>query len=197
MTDSSTKQDGIIERNHFKLQYRIEGTGKPTIVIGSAIYYPRTFSQNLRGYLQLIFMDHRGFSAPTTSLDPSVFSLDVILDDIEQLSNKLALDNIIIMGHSGHGFIALEYAKKYPQHVSHVVLIGMGPSNSKKNQEAADQYFNDSSCPEQKNILEENLKWLPQEIDADPNNRFITFAAAWVHAAGTTTNLIPLLSGKM
>ncbi len=42
---------GIIEIDGFKLRYAIEGSGKPALVIGSAIYYPRTFSQNLRNHL--------------------------------------------------------------------------------------------------------------------------------------------------
>jgi proline iminopeptidase len=57
-----------IKRDTFKLQYCIEGTGAPVIVIGSAIYYPRTFSQHLRKYLRLIFMGHRGFTAPQAPL---------------------------------------------------------------------------------------------------------------------------------
>ncbi len=172
---TKNKNMETIECDNFQLHYRIQGTGTPAIVIGSSIYYPRTFSENLRNHLQLIFMDHRGFTPPGPSLDNSLFSLDVILDDIERLRQKLGLEKIIIMGHSGHGFMALEYAKKYPSHVSHVVLIGMGPNNSVKNQEASDQYFQDSVCPERKAILEENLRRLPQEIQANPNNRFITF----------------------
>lgn len=188
------KNIGTIECDNFQLHYQIEGSGKPVMVIGSAIYYPRTFSENLRDHLQLIFMDHRGFTPPGPILDKSLFSLDVILDDINRLRQKLGLEKIIIMGHSGHGFMALEYAKKYPNYVSHVVLIGMGPSNSTKNQEISDQYFQDSVCPKRKAILEENLKQLPQEIQADPYNRFITFclrfgARSWYDYEFDASNL--------
>lgn len=164
-----------IECDNFKLQYRVEGTGIPAIVIGSAIYYPRTFSQNLRNHLRLIFMDHRGFTPPQAPLDTSAFELDVILNDIDCLRKKLGLEHIVIIGHSGHGFMALEYAKKYSEHVSHVVLIGMGPDNSDKSQAAADQYFQDSVCSKRKAVLEENLRLLTQEIQAAPESRFITF----------------------
>ena len=165
----------IIEVDGFKLNYIIEGNGLPTIVIGSSIYYPRVFSPNLRKYLRLIFMDHRGFTPTQGMLETSKFELSVIIEDIESLRKTLNLERIAIIGHSGHGFMALEYAKKYPDHVSHVVLIGMGPNNSAKSQAEADQYFQDSVCDERKAILEENLKLLPAEIEAAPDQRFITF----------------------
>lgn len=166
---------GIIEIDEFKLRYVIEGEGKAALVIGSAIYYPKTFSQNLRKHLKLIFMDHRGFSSYSKTTDTSKFNFDFLLSDIEHVRQTLGLGNVIIIGHSGHGYMALEYAKKYPQNVSHVVLIAMGPDQSKINHDAAGQYFNDSVNPEQKNVLKEDLNKLTQEIKADPERRFITF----------------------
>lgn len=163
-----------IEINRFKLNYTIEGKGIPSIVIGSSIYYPRTFSQHLRNHLRLIFMDHRGFTPAHGPLETSVFELDVILDDIELLRQKLCLEQIVIIGHSGHGFMALEYAKKYPEHVLKVVLIAMGPDNSAKSHELAEQYFHDTVCSERKAVLEKNLRLLQEEIKTAPEQRFIT-----------------------
>jgi proline iminopeptidase len=165
----------FIEIDGFKLHYTIEGSGKPALVIGSAIYYPRTFSQNLRNHLQLIFMDHRGFASSDNITDTKKFELDLLLDDVEKVRKHLNLENIIIIGHSGHGYMALEYAKKYPQHVSHVVLIAMGPDQSNVTMQAAEQYFNDTANPEQKAFLEEDLKKLYDDIKADPDKRFIHF----------------------
>ena len=54
-------ESGTIDAGGFTLQYLIEGSGPPTIVIGSALYYPRVFSQQLREHLRLVFLDHRGF----------------------------------------------------------------------------------------------------------------------------------------
>lgn len=166
---------GIIEIDGFKLRYTIEGVGKPALVIGSAIYYPRTFSKNLRNHLQLIFIDHRGFAAPNNITDTKQFELDLLLDDVEKMRQHLNLATIIIIGHSGHGYMALEYAKKYPQHVSHVVLIAMGPDQSAASMQAAEQYFNDTANPAQKAFLEEDLKKLHSDIQADPERRFVHF----------------------
>jgi proline iminopeptidase len=165
---------GIIEIDEFKLRYSIEGSGNVALVVGSALYYPRTFSDNLRNHLKLVFMDHRGF-ASNKSTDITKFDLDVLLDDIEHVRKTLNLGKIIIIGHSGHGYMALEYAKKYPQNVSQLVLIGMGPNQSKASHDAAEQYFNDSVNPEQKAWLARDLNILHEELQLYPEKRFITF----------------------
>lgn len=171
-----TRNDsGTVKSGKFTLKYTIEGSGTPALIIGSAVYYPRIFSHTLRNHLQLIFTDHRGFAQSAEPTDIADFTLDILLDDIEKIRQELGLGRVIIIGHSGHGYMALEYAKKYPDYVSHVVLIGMGPDQGPINHQAAEQYWQDSVCPERKKVLEENLQHLPQELEAHPQNRFITF----------------------
>ncbi|MBD1939816.1 alpha/beta hydrolase [Microcoleus sp. FACHB-68] len=166
---------GYVYSSGFKLQYIVEGKGVPAIVVGSSLYYSRTFSNNLRNSLKLVFVDHRGFSPPYDCKDTAQFQLDRLSDDIELVRKELGFDQIIVIGHSGHAFMALEYAKKYPAHVSHVVMICAGPNLSQEGHLAAQRYLNDSVCPERKAALAENLARLPQEIEAAPEKAFITY----------------------
>lgn len=166
---------GNIIVDGFKLHYSIEGTGSPALVIGSSIYYPRTFSQNLRKHLQLIFVDHRGFVPSPEDIDVSSFTLETLVNDIEKIRQRLNIEKIILIGHSGHAYMAQAYAKKYPQHVTHLVLIAAGPDQSPTSHAAAEQYFADSVCNERKAYLQEQLKDLPAALAADPDQRFITF----------------------
>jgi proline iminopeptidase len=145
----------------FTLQYSIEGEGPNTLVIGSAVYYSKTFSQNLRSHLRLIFMDHRGFGVPTGPIEQTDYSLDKIIDDIEALRLKLNLGKIILIGHSGHAYMAIEYAKKYPDSISRLVLIAISPSSGPDAFAASDRYFNESVCPHRKAILANNLSTMP------------------------------------
>lgn len=176
MKKDMTIDSGMLPVSKFNLRFSAEGTGTPAIVIGSSIYYPRTFSQALRKHLRLIFVDHRGFADKPANLESSDYTLDVILDDIEHLRKTLGLTKIIMIGHSGHGYMALEYAKKYPEAVSHIVLLAMSPNGSPENFVAADRYFQESICPERKALLAKNLGTLQQAIDANPNQAFITRA---------------------
>jgi proline iminopeptidase len=166
---------GTISSGGFELTYSVEGEGTPALVIGSSVYYPRTFSPGLRKSLQLIFADHRGFASAPKDLQPSDYSLDVVLDDIDLVRRHLGHEKVVIIGHSGHGYMALEYAKRYPQHVSHVVMIGTGPSHSAAHQEASERYWQESVCPERKAQLARDFALLPAEIEAAPEKRFVTF----------------------
>lgn len=95
----------------FELNYCIKGQGTPILVVGSSVYYPRLFSENLYKKFQFIFLDHRGFVAPPRTLTPEDYTLDKVLDDIEIARQSLNLEDFIVLGHSGHAFMALEYAK--------------------------------------------------------------------------------------
>ena len=160
---------GTIAAGKFQLRYRIEGTGTPAIVIGSAVYYPRVFSQNLRKRLRLVFLDHRGFAPSPGPVDTAEFALDTILDDIERARKELELGRVAIIGQSGHALMALEYAKKYPANVSQVIMIANSPNYSAAFLEANNRYWEESVSPERKAILKENRQRVPDEkIDSAP-----------------------------
>ena len=167
-------EPSFLDVDGFRLGYSSEGTGPTAIFIGSGVYYPRTFSQNLRSHLRLVFMDHRGFGKALAPFMTDSFELDQIIDDIEVLRKKLELDKVILVGHSGQGYMALEYAKKHPDNVSHIVLIAMSPDSSPSSFAAADHYFSESACPERKALLAQNLATLEAEMAANPERAFIT-----------------------
>ena len=156
-------ETGAIAAGPFRLGYRIEGSGPTAIVIGSSVYYPRVFSQDLRRHLRLVFLDHRGFTASPGRVDTTEFALDKLVDDVERARQQLGLGRIVVVGHSGHAYMALEYAKKYPGNVAHVVLIGISPDLSAASQEEAERYWKESVWPERKAALQENLRGLSDE----------------------------------
>lgn len=153
------KSTGSIEIDGFKLQYQTEGSGPDVLVIGSSIYYPRSFSQNLRKSLRLHFVDYRGFAeGPKVDL-----TFDTLLDDLECFRQKLSLEKCIVIGHSAHGLLALEYAKKYKKHVSHAVIIGMPPHMRPDHIAMAQNNWEESVSPERKAAFDRNMKLMPEE----------------------------------
>lgn len=167
---------GVVPAEPFKLRYRIEGSGPPALVVGSSMYYPRVFSSALRQSLRLVFLDNRGFAPPPAHpVDTTAYALDVLLDDMERTRQQLNLGRIIVIGHSGNSYLALEYAKKYPQHVSHVVMIGISPDLSDAHARARDHYFETAASAERKAILAENRAKLPDAELAKrtPRQRYI------------------------
>lgn len=153
---------GNIDIDGFKLRYRTEGNGPDVLVPGSSIYYPRSFSQNLRKSLRLHFIDYKGFAQPASGIG-EIPSFKKLVDDIEHMRKKLSLNKCIVVGHSAHALLALEYAKKYPQHVSHVVMIGISPNLSPEHAKMAERNWDESVWPERKLALVERLREFPDE----------------------------------
>jgi proline iminopeptidase len=116
----------IVAADGTKLRYVVEGTGIPCVVI-NGIHYQRVYSKDLRRHLKLIFLDFRHSSEADAAAKVDTITLDTLVDDIEQVRKALGFDRIAVMGHSLPSLIALEYARKYPEHTSHLILIGPPP----------------------------------------------------------------------
>ena len=117
-------QAGEIEVDGSRLSYVIEGEGAPCLVIGSSIYYPRTFSNNLRKHLKMYFVDMKWFAKDYKPEDLTTVNIQSIVNDVEQIRSALGLQMPLIMGHSIHGTIATEYVKKFGSRVSGLIVIG-------------------------------------------------------------------------
>ncbi|MEI2297636.1 alpha/beta fold hydrolase [Ensifer sp. MJa1] len=172
ITDGFSSEIGSLRAGPFDLGYRIEGNGMPVLIVGSAIYYPRTFSRALREKLRLIFIDHRGFAPARATFAAADIGFDTVLDDIERMRVHLGLERFAVLGHSGHGYMALEYAKRQPQHVSHVVMVGTGPSHSLAHLTLADRLWEETAAPERKAIFDKEMSELASDIAARPDERF-------------------------
>jgi len=159
---------GYTEVSGTKLNYVIEGKGRPSLVIGSSIYYPRTFSKQLRDSLKFYFTDMRWFAKEYATVKPEYFTLDTILSDIEKVRSALKLEKVIILGHSIHSVIAFEYAKRYPDKVSHIVMIGSPACQTNKEQEDAINMLWETASPERQSLQNENWKKLAGMNDLTP-----------------------------
>lgn len=169
------KNIGSVEIEGFKFRYSIEGEGPNCLVIGSSIYYSRSFSQNLRKSLRMHFIDYRGFAEPPITGDNPPLSFDILVDDLEKIRQTLSLQKCILIGHSAHALLALEYAKRYPQHISHVVMVGISPNLSPQHSAMAERNWQESVWPERKAALTEKTRQLPDDELAKlpPVERFV------------------------
>jgi proline iminopeptidase len=157
---ASESTSGSVLVGGAELSYVIEGEGSPCLVVGSSIYYPRTFSEELRNHLRLVFVDLRHFAPSDGSLPVEQITLDTYADDIDRVREALGFDRVAVMGHSMHGMMALEYARRYPDHVTHVITIGSPPVGLMANAEASAAFFDAEASDERKQVLEQNVERL-------------------------------------
>lgn len=128
------------------------------MVIGSHKYYPLTFSENLKSKLQLVCADTRGFIPTSSNHTESDFTVDKILQDMEAMRVSLGSDKVILMGHSIHAFMALEYAGQFPDRVSHLVLIASSPLVGPEIYKEAEEYFEAFADPGRKSAFAQSME---------------------------------------
>lgn len=126
-----------VDRPGAELEYVVEGEGLPCLVIGSHTYYRRVFSNRFKKSLRCAYMNNRHFLPTASRSDNGDYDMSVVLDDVESVRRALGWQKVVVAGHSMHAHMALEYARAYPDHVSHIIMIGMTPSwPSEETQEA-------------------------------------------------------------
>lgn len=112
--------------NGTDLYYRMIGTGRPCFVLHGGLGLDHTYLHPwldpLSERLQLVYLDHRG-NGRSGRPPPETLTFAQFCADLEALRIHLRHDQIMLLGHSYGGFIALEYAWRYPERVSHLLLV--------------------------------------------------------------------------
>ena len=134
------------------------------MVIGSSIYYPKTFSDKLNEHLKFYFVDLKWFAKDYKPEDLAFVNIQSIVDDVEQIRFKLGLEKPLIMGHSIHGTIATEYAKKYSNKISGLIIISSPSEWGNKTYDTKAKALWETASSERKKLQETNWGEL-QEID--------------------------------
>lgn len=163
------------------IDWQRDGEGRPIFVVGSTVYYPRAFSKLLRRRFELVFIDGRHFMPEYSPDHGRLESVDLstFAQDVERVREVLGYERIIILGHSIHGQIALEYAHSYRERVAGVVLIGAVPFAFEEFVEEADSLWQTVASDERKRLMESRRATLDAVLAAAPAPR--SFAVEYDH----------------
>jgi proline iminopeptidase len=113
--------------NGLALWYTVAGTGPVLIVqppgwgIGVGLY-EQTF-RPLERDCTLIYYDTRGSGRSQAPPNPDDIHVGAFVEDLEALRTHLELDTFALIGHSHGGYIALNYALRYQQRLSHLLPL--------------------------------------------------------------------------
>ncbi|WP_256816451.1 alpha/beta fold hydrolase [Cytobacillus sp. Bac17] len=81
----------------------------------------------LAEHMQLVYIDNRG-SGKSEKGPRSTYTLDNNVEDIEALRKHLGLEKIVLLGQSYGGMTAMEYARRYQEHLLGLILVVTAPS---------------------------------------------------------------------
>jgi len=145
-----------------ELFYSTRGNGPACLVlsaIGTKPYERMTPSQ-LSDRLRLAYVDLRGGGRSTG--DPTDLTFDVLAADLEAIRADLGVEQVAVLGHSILGVLAIEYGRRCPASVSHVIAVGTPPRSDMPWLSAKSaSFFEEDASEDRKRLLQDNLAKLP------------------------------------
>ncbi|MCB9197064.1 MAG: alpha/beta hydrolase [Flavobacteriales bacterium] len=119
------------------VHYRDEGSGEPLILVHGTFASLHCFdgwTDIMKAHYRVIRMDLPGFGITGPKPDDK-YSIDLFADFLREFLNKLGIGKCAIAGNSLGGWLTWEFALKYPEMVSKMILID------------AAGYINDNNYP--------------------------------------------------
>jgi proline iminopeptidase len=156
----SVKVDGA------ELHYSVRGHGPACLVpcaIGAAHY--ELLTAGLTDRFTIVCADMRG-SGRSTGNAPDV-TFDLLARDFEAVRTHVGVERWAVLGYSIVGSVAVEYARRCPDTVTHVVVAGTPPSGDMAALvQAGMAYIEREASAERKRVFAENMAKLP--VGTDP-----------------------------
>lgn len=116
------------------VRYRDEGQGQPVLLLHGVCASLETWdgwAQLMKGNYRIIRIDIPGFGLTGPAPDKSYYRKDIAVDFIDLLMDRLGIRQFSIVGNSLGGYIAWNYALKYPQKIRKMILIDSVGYNQK------------------------------------------------------------------
>jgi proline iminopeptidase len=136
LAEPAPQSTGYVQTPQVRLFYLIYGhPGKTTPVIavngGPGLSHVYMVQNNVWPTIarnrEVVLYDQRGTGRSTRLAPNAPQTMDAQVADLEALRAKLGFPKFNLVGDSFGGLIAMAYAAKYPQHVSHLVLSDSAP----------------------------------------------------------------------
>src|ERR1700677_1552138 len=126
-----TESSGFAQANGHELYYATLGRGMPVIFMHGGLgfdhQYFRPFVDPLADAAQVVYYDHLGHGKSDRPTDFSEITLERLSSDCDALATALGFDKFVLVGHSYGGFIALDFALRYPRRLAGLVLACTAP----------------------------------------------------------------------
>jgi proline iminopeptidase len=130
--------EGWVDARGQMIYYQTVGRGAPILILhcgpGATQDFFLPYLLPLARRNKLVFIDERGSGRSSKLEDPSGYTLDNMVEDVEAVRQALVLGKVTLLGHSFGGVLAQAYALKYQQNLTHLILCSTFPSTAEMNQ---------------------------------------------------------------
>ncbi|HET9344745.1 MAG TPA: alpha/beta fold hydrolase [Candidatus Limnocylindrales bacterium] len=109
------------------------GSGPPILALHGGPDFDHAYLlpelDRLAGQFRLVYYDQRGRGRSFHGEGPDDVTMESEMDDADRVRAWTRSDTVALLGHSWGGLLAMEYAIRHPDRVSHVVLIDTAPAS--------------------------------------------------------------------
>jgi len=137
------QQEGYVDAHGVMIYFESIGIGPPLVVLhggpGASHDYFLPHLLPLARTHRLIFIDERGSGRSQRLEDASLYTIEAMVEDVEDVRAALHLGKISLLGHSCGGVLAEAYALKYQQNLNHLILNSTFPSTREMNEVLAQE----------------------------------------------------------
>lgn len=113
--------------------YRETGQGQPIIVLHGGPDFDHTYllpdMDRLSDAYRLIYYDQRGRGRSAEGVRPEDVTLESEMADLDAVREHAGSGSVALLGHSWGAVLALEYAIRHPDRVSHLILMNPAPAS--------------------------------------------------------------------
>ncbi|HLJ88945.1 MAG TPA: alpha/beta fold hydrolase [Candidatus Angelobacter sp.] len=105
------------------------GSGTPLMVANGGPGFDHTYLhvstawESLAKNRKVVLYDQRGTGRSISSRKDQTYTLADQIDDLDALRAHLGFDRIDLLGHSWGGFLAMAYAARHSDRISHLILV--------------------------------------------------------------------------
>ena len=122
----------VAHLNGTDIFYVEAGRGRvPCLVMHGGLGFDHTclhpWLDPLGDVMHLVYYDHRG-NGRSGRPPLETLTFEQFCSDADALRDHLGFENVAVLGYSYGGCIALEYALRYPEHLSHLILLESAPN---------------------------------------------------------------------
>lgn len=132
--DATVREHRVPVGGHVSLYARTIGRGPLVIVLHGGPDFDHAYllpdMDRWSDRFQLLYYDQRGRGRSADGVRPEDVSLESEIDDLDKVRQHFGIDTTVLLGHSWGTVLALEYALRHPERVSHLILMNPAPASA-------------------------------------------------------------------
>jgi proline iminopeptidase len=126
--------EGFVAVDGARLFCRAVGEGPPIAVLHGGPDFDHTYLlpelDRLADSFQLVYYDQRGRGRSAAGVAPEDVSIASEMDDLDAVRRHFGFESVAVLGHSWGGLLAMEYAVRRRDRVSHLLLTNTAPASA-------------------------------------------------------------------